>query len=170
MFLLHAVYHTFIVRSPALPRNKGQMYGKFKKKLYWLPFIFAKLFIFCSFWAGRRKKFDCILTLDNSGNFWSKISYKSRCFIGVFLLSYCSILPNQQLKTRSILQIFVSELFGFIFCYMKRSSQSYKRPITNYYSMPLSKIIWISPIISVSQTFLSDEKCHCPTQSQHRLF
>lgn len=49
MFLLDSVYHTFTVRSPAFPRNKGQMYGKFKTKLSWLPFVLAILFIFCSF-------------------------------------------------------------------------------------------------------------------------
>ena len=49
MFLLDAVYHTFKVRSAAFPRNKGQMYGKFKIKLSWLPFVLAILFIFCTF-------------------------------------------------------------------------------------------------------------------------
>lgn len=65
-----------------------------------------------------------------------------------FLLSSCSFVPNHQLKAIAILLICVPDIFGFVFYDMKRNSQIYKRPITNYYSMPLSKIIWISPIIS----------------------
>lgn len=167
-FLLDTVYRTFIARSPAFPRKKGQMCGKLKAKLSWLPFILAILSIHFRFQAGRRKMFDWTSALGKSGNFWSEISYKSRCFI--FFCYFLVVCAQLTVKAVAILQICVPDLFGFAFYYVKRSSQIYKRPITNYYSMPLSKIIWISPIISVSQTFLNNEKGYCATQSQHRWF
>lgn len=77
------------------------------------------------------------------------------------LLSFHSVVPNQRLKAIPILQICVPDLFVFVFYYMKRNSQIYKRPITNDYSMPLSKIIRIT---TASQTFLNNEKLYCPTQ------
>lgn len=50
MFLLDAVYHSFIVvYTFFFSKNKGEVYERFKTKLSWLPFILALLLVFCSF-------------------------------------------------------------------------------------------------------------------------
>lgn len=44
-FLLDAGCHTFMARSLTYPRNKGQMYEKFKTKVSRVTFILVILFI-----------------------------------------------------------------------------------------------------------------------------